>query len=100
MATRTSVGSLHAHGCTQCRGRYEDTCGEPNSNALCRPCQGFRGWQVLIESRQPKDCCHLHSRPATKDELKTYRLSTACPWFRCSVCARTHPYRNPMRSQA
>jgi hypothetical protein len=55
---------------------------------------------VLIDNRQPRDCCRLHSRLASKDELKTYRLSTDCAWFRCSVCARTFPFANPTSSSA
>lgn len=98
--TRRSAHSLHAHGCTRCKERYEDTCDQPQGNGLCRPCQGFTGWELLIANRLPRDCCRQHCRAATKDELKSYRLSTGCAWFRCSVCARTHPYRNPTRSPA
>lgn len=98
MATRTTSTGVHAHGCTRCRARFEDVCGSPNTNGLCRPCQGHGlGWPLLIANRQPRDCCRLHSRLARKEELKTYRLSTACDWFRCSVCARTFPYSNPTR---
>lgn len=96
MATRTTP--VHAHGCAQCKARFEDTCSEPNSPGRCRSCAGAgAGWQLLISNRLPRDCCRLHSRLATKDELKTYRLSTACAWFRCSVCARTQPFTNPTK---
>ena len=52
---------------------------------------------LLIANRLPRDCCRAHSRLARKEELATYRLSTACDWFRCSVCARTFPFSNPTK---
>lgn len=97
MATRHGV---HAHGCTRCSGRYEDACDVPNGNGLCRSCQGFRPFELLRQNRLPRDCCFVHSRLMTKDELKSYRLSTACTWFRCTACSRTFPYRTPQRSSA
>lgn len=100
MATRATSTGVHAHGCRSCRGRYEDTCDEPNSNGTCRTCTGSRPWALLVANRLPRDCCRLHSRLASKDELKTYRLSSGCDWFRCSVCARTFPFANPTRSPA
>lgn len=96
----TGRSGVHAHGCSGCGERYDDVCDEPNSNELCRRCQGFGVWELLRQNRLPRDCCFLHSRLATKDELKSYRLSTACDWFRCRVCARTFPFRNPSRSTA
>lgn len=101
MATRTSTHGVHAHGCSRCHRRFEDACNEPNTDKICRRCEGHgTGWALLEANRAPKDCCRLHSRLARKDELKTYRLSTACPWFRCSICARTFPYVNPTRESA
>lgn len=85
----------HAHGCTACKGRYEDTCSEPNDNRVCNPCQGFEPWQLLINNRLPKDCCRAHSRLCSKDERNHYRLSEACAWWRCLVCSRTFPYLQP-----
>ncbi len=90
----------HAHGCTTCRARYEDNCGTSNVNGECGPCRGFQPWSLLIASRLPKDCCRVHSRPADKDEMKLYRLSPACDWFRCTACARTQPFRNPTEVQS
>jgi hypothetical protein len=89
---------LHAHGCTRCRARYEDACTAVDSNGLCSKCAGRHGWPLLIASRQPRDCCHAYGRPTSKDDRKTYRLSAACDWFICPVCARTFPYRNPKES--
>lgn len=91
---------VHAHGCTRCAGRYEDTCDQPQDNALCRTCQGFDVWQLLHDNRLPRDCCYVHSRLMTKDERRSYRLSAGCPWFRCTACCRTFPYRIPQRSTA
>lgn len=101
MATRMVGPGIHSHGCTGCHGRYEDVCREPNVNATCSTCRGKgASWAVLIANRLPRDCCKLHSRLATKDELKTYRLSTGCVWFRCSICARTQPYTSPTKEQS
>lgn len=102
MAVRRPVGvGVHAHGCSSCHARFEDTCETPNQARTCRQCQGGGpGWQLLIDGRLPRDCCRLHSRLARKEELKTYRLSTACPWFRCSVCARTFAFVNPTKEIA
>lgn len=98
MATRSTSTSVHAHGCMTCRARFEDGCSQPNEPRECRTCKGGVPWAVLVANRLPRDCCQLHSRLATKEELKSYRLSTACDWFRCSICARTFPYSNPTRS--
>lgn len=91
----TTYSQPHAHGCTTCKGRYEDNCHASNVNAECGPCRGHIPWSLIIANRLPKDCCRLHSRLADKDEIKLYRLSPACDWFRCSICARTQPFYNP-----
>lgn len=91
---------VHAHGCTRCSGRYEDACQTPNEAGVCRPCQGFASWELLRHNRLPRDCCPVHSRLMNKDEVKQYRLSTACSWFRCTACSRTFPFRHPQRSTA
>ncbi len=98
-STTGGVG-VHAHGCITCHGRYEDTCVEPNSNASCVKCRGLQPWQLLIDDRLPRVCCRTYSKPATKDQLKHDRLSTACSWFRCPKCARTFPYDNPSKESA
>ena len=85
----------HAHGCTTCHGRYEDNCADSATNAQCGPCRGHAPWVLLVASRLPKDCCRAHSRPADKDQMKLYRLSPACDWFRCTACSRTFPFSNP-----
>lgn len=95
-STATYKG-MHAHGCTRCQARYEDTCPSASVNALCGTCTGSGIWQVLHDNRLAKDCCRAHSRPASKHDLSTYRLSPGCPWFICTACARTHPYRNPLQ---
>lgn len=105
MATRKTGPGLHAHGCPQCKERYEDACDTPNENARCSFCRIGHGWELLRESRRPKDCCKIHSRPVEKnrqmntDEWKKYSLSTSIDWFICVVCARTHPYKNPTKEQ-
>lgn len=97
MATRliNRAGKPHAHGCTTCKGRYEDACPDPHQPGVCNPCQGFAPWQLLIDSRKAKDCCRAHSRLCSKDERNQYGLSESCPWWRCLVCSRTHPFIQP-----
>lgn len=88
---------VHAHGCTKCKGRYEDTCEQPNDNATCKACNGFKPWTLLVLGRLPRDCCRTFSRLASKDERKLYRLSEACTWFRCTTCSRTFPFTDPSK---
>jgi len=96
MATvRNWAAKPHAHGCTTCKGRYEDTCLAPNTNSECRPCRGLTPWALLVANRKPRDCCYAHSRLCNKDERNQYGLSEACAWFRCLICSRTHPYLSP-----
>lgn len=102
MATRKKAGpGVHAHGCVECKGRYEDACDEANGNARCSYCTIGHGWDELRDAKLPKDCCKLHSRPIRVDkqmridEGKTYKLSKGCVWFKCDLCSRTHPYINP-----
>jgi hypothetical protein len=98
-STGTFTGVPHAHGCVTCHARYEDTCGNSNAGGECGPCRGYLPWSLLIANRLPKDCCRVDSRPATKEEHDKYRLSPACDWFRCTACARTHPFHNPTEVQ-
>ena len=86
---------VHAHGCTNCHGRYEDICTQPELNARCGECQGRLGWAALIIDRLPRDCCRAHSRPTRKEENALYALSKGCPWWICPVCARTQPFMSP-----
>ncbi len=97
--TSATFAVPHAHGCVTCNARYEDNCDASNVNAECGTCRGLRPSALLIANRLPKDCCRYNSRLATKKEMELYRLSPACDWFRCTACARTHPYRNPTEVQ-
>lgn len=97
MATsyKNYAGTVHAHGCTTCKTRYEDTCRTPAVNGQCAVCQGLQPWQLLIDNRKPRDCCRAHSRLCNRDERNTWRLSEGCSWFRCLICSRTFPYIQP-----
>lgn len=91
--------SVHAHGCTGCRERYEDSCLYPNNNGECLNCETGRPSRMplLILSRMPHTCCFLASRLARKDEVEKRNLSRACQWFICETCRRTFPYLNPSK---
>ena len=89
------MSSRHAHGCRQCRTRYEDACADTKANALCAGCRGTRVWQLLIDNASPHSCC-LDSRIATKDECKSYSLAGSATWWICPACKRTQVYKpNP-----
>jgi hypothetical protein len=95
MATTKKLnGTWHAHGCSRCKTRYEDSCQTPEKDALCADCRSpGSGWTMLIENRSPKDCCFALSRVATKEELARYRLAGQSAWWICRACARTHPFQ-------
>lgn len=96
MARKSSLPEWHAHGCTRCHLKYQDTCDTPQTNGLCTKCRTGRGWELLIDNARPKDCCRLECRRVTsKQEIATYRLRGDAPWFICTTCARQHPYDNP-----
>lgn len=86
---------VHAHGCTNCKARYEDICDEPDQGGTCKECNGQLGYALLILNRLPRDCCRAHSRLVTKEQAVVYALSKACAWFICTVCARTQPFVSP-----
>ncbi len=89
--------TAHWHGCVRCHNAYEDNCAAKTEDNLCVECRGGRGFQLLIDNRQPRDCCRTQSRLVTKDQKKSYRLEGSRLWFICTVCARTQPY-NPQRT--
>lgn len=101
MVTRKPVNDIHAHGCLDCKGRYEDTCEEPTEWAKCSDCRTGRHVrsQLLINNRLPHDCCRTESRLTTKEERTKYRLFQTCPWFICHSCRRTFPFKNPMEKR-
>lgn len=84
---------LHAHGCLKCKERFEDACYEPEKNHLCSFCENGTGWELLRESRRPKDCCRAHSRLANKDEVKKYSLAGDARWWICTACKLTQIYK-------
>lgn len=96
MARRDGVIEPHAHGCTKCRARYEDSCQAAEINSLCGMCRLGKRWELLYQNRLPKDCCRQASRIATKEDKKQYKLAGPKDheWWRCSMCGRTHPF-NP-----
>jgi len=101
MAKRKVKGSTpHWHGCQKCHHRYEDSCEEKKTNALCVFCRGGKGWQLLRDNASPQDCCRIESRPPTKDEREKYRLEGSAIWFICAACKRSHPYDDPKRKKA
>lgn len=101
MARKKEGPGVHAHGCKKCKGRYEDACSQMEVNGLCSYCEYGRGWDELRDARLPHDCCKLHSVPVRVDkqmkidEMKQYKLSKGCLWFKCDFCSRTHPFINP-----
>lgn len=92
MAKKKLVGSLHAHGCSDCHTRYEDACSTPEQDERCIACQGRPPWQYLIDNRNPRDCCRETARLVTKEEKDRFKLAGKHLWFKCKVCARTHPF--------
>lgn len=93
----TKATHVHAHGCRQCDGRYEDTCDDNKSDTVCGSCRVGKSLDqrgLLFDNRRPKECCRDNSRPASKEEIKTYRLAGAHKWWICATCKRTHPF-NP-----
>lgn len=84
----------HAHGCFQCSTRYTDHCADPKANGLCQACRGMDRprWEVSFD---PGGCCAGESR-LVKDAqtITSYGLAGPGPWYKCRVCARTHPF-NP-----
>ncbi len=86
-----STKTVHAHGCTQCHGRYEDNCTD-KIDRICTNCRSGRTAESgLYVGRLPQDCCFTYSRLSTKDDLKTYTLAGQHVWWTCPVCFRTHP---------
>lgn len=94
----TGRRTYHAHGCRQCRTRYQDNCEQHGEDDLCPKCSGLAPSQLLIDNAAPHDCCYARSRLATKDERKTYHLAGRSNWFLCIACGRTHPTR-PIRKE-
>lgn len=99
MAIRRSGAKIvHAHGCTRCLTRYEDSCETPSVNALCSMCTYGHDWQLLVENRKPKDCCRVFSKLCTADEKKQYALAGDVPWWKCKECGRTQIYEPRTRT--
>ena len=101
---RSNTKTWHWHGCKRCHARFGDNCATPNQSPVCRTCEvGAPRWELLYENALPKDCCIETSvllGTKTKDEkahLKKYDLTTACPWYQCQICRRTHPYDDPKK---
>ncbi len=97
-ATATRMPSLanklHAHGCSRCDRRMEDTCGTPTVDLLCFTCRtGQPASALMTEGRLPQDCCFENCREANPAERATYRLAGTRIWSICRTCQRTHPKR-------
>ncbi len=84
----------HWHACRRCLVAYYDNCKDKITDALCVVCRGGRGFQLLIDNREPRESCRRTARLVTKDQKATYRLEGGRTWFICTECARTQPY-NP-----
>jgi hypothetical protein len=92
MARTPTKRELHAHGCRQCRTRYQDTCKDRGEDDLCPACLGGKPSELLIHGRAPRTCC-LASRLVTKAERTLYDLAGRSNWHICPTCARTHPFK-------
>jgi hypothetical protein len=85
------AGKYHAHGCSDCGLRYADACQYPLVNELCQLCRG-RERPLWERSTDPADCCFENSRLVGAVEASRFFLGGDTLWFKCRVCARTHPF--------
>ena len=83
---------LHYHGCVQCKRRFGDTCGEAKTFAgPCLFCRTGHEPPIWVKSMEPQPCCFERATPASKHDLKTYRLAGKGPWWSCRNCYRQFP---------
>jgi len=83
----------HWHCCPTCRQRYEDACGEPGVNETCKHCNTGKGWALLRQNREPRDCCVAHSKVCSdKKELARLSLKGDREWHICKACGRSQGY--------